>query len=647
MSTLLHAGLENAAAAGILALLVALLTAFGPLKRRPAWCHAMWLLVLVKLITPSPWAIPLRPAAPPAVKSDADARVLSAYTDLESWAEAVDGVTGVDTTAEVRSASSIKAAEVVPMPIDLETLAATVWLAGAGVSLVVAATRVVRFRNAINREAFEVESVTELADDTAARFGMARSPEVLALPGGVCPMVWSFGLRPLLLVPFDLWKGLGAGQRATLLAHELAHIKRGDHLVRVPELLISALFWWLPVVWWARRKLHEAEERCCDAWVVWALPGEVKAYAETLLETVDYLADGRAVLPTAASGFGPCSDLKRRLLVIRRGDMKKSFGLGGYATVLGFAALSLPWGPTWAQPPKPPEAPAEPTEVRVVIDEEVGYPDIATVNVSPATVTRAGTFFTGKPMTIDFQGAVAKVNTTTTTETSTKDGEDDGVATVNISSADDELSDAVVQLKARLEELEKKGDKKGAKAIESAIKALGEVSKSSAKSGEPHAFTIVRRVETQDESTTDKPASPEKAADTAKSKAEMAKLQAELKEAHTGMQAAAKKVAEAQRKFSEAQRKLGGAANSLQMTVVRSNRLVTGAPNGIVEYKLAHGLVPPVPPVPPGAPAPARAFGGQAVFAASSNRRIEELEKKLDRVLDQLESLKKKDRDKD
>ena len=49
MDTLLHVGLGNALAATVLALLAA---ATGRLCRRPAVTHALWLLVLLKLVTP-------------------------------------------------------------------------------------------------------------------------------------------------------------------------------------------------------------------------------------------------------------------------------------------------------------------------------------------------------------------------------------------------------------------------------------------------------------------------------------------------------------------------------------------------------------------------------------------------------------------
>jgi beta-lactamase regulating signal transducer with metallopeptidase domain len=117
------------------------------------------------------------------------------------------------------------------------------------------------------------------------------------VPGKLSPMLWTLGGSPRLILPADLLAGLTAEQRATLLVHELAHLHRRDHYVRWLELVTMALYWWHPVVWWARYELREAEELCCDAWVVWALPGAGRTYAEALLECLDFLSDVSAPLP--------------------------------------------------------------------------------------------------------------------------------------------------------------------------------------------------------------------------------------------------------------------------------------------------------------------------------------------------------------
>jgi hypothetical protein len=170
-------------------------------------------------------------------------------------------------------------------------------------------------------------------------------------------MLWAVGGKPRLLVPSRLWQALTEEQRAVLLLHELAHLRRCDHWVRGLEIVTTCLYWWHPVVWWARRELREAEEQCCDAWVVWALPRSARAYALALVETLDFLSEARPALPAAASGVGHVHDLRRRLTMIMRGSTPRRLTWGGFLAVLGVGAVLLPLVPTWAQdsPNQPPK----------------------------------------------------------------------------------------------------------------------------------------------------------------------------------------------------------------------------------------------------------------------------------------------------
>src|SRR5437763_812345 len=83
-------------------------------------------------------------------------------------------------------------------------------------------------------------------------------PPGRVLPGGLAPLVWAVG-RPTLFFPVGLTEFLSPRQRTVLIAHELAHLKRWDHLVRWLEFAVLALYWWCPLAWWARDGLRRAE----------------------------------------------------------------------------------------------------------------------------------------------------------------------------------------------------------------------------------------------------------------------------------------------------------------------------------------------------------------------------------------------------
>jgi hypothetical protein len=174
-------------------------------------------------------------------------------------------------------------------------------------------------------------------------------------------MLLALGRTPRVLVPAALWRRLRPAQRDALLLHELAHLRRGDHWVRRLELLALGLSWWLPVAWWACRGLQAAEEECCDAWVVWALPGAAPDYAAALVETVAFLSGARPARPVGASAAGHVPLLKRRLVMILRGTTPRRLSGAGLCAVLGLGALLLPLlpGPARTQP-APPRAADDP-----------------------------------------------------------------------------------------------------------------------------------------------------------------------------------------------------------------------------------------------------------------------------------------------
>ena len=143
--------------------------------------------------------------------------------------------------------------------------------------------------------------------------GLSRVPPVLLVPARIPPMLSPHHGGPRLLLPAGLLPELVGDELDTLLAHELAHVRRRDHWVRLVEVAATALFWWYPGTWWARRALRRAEERCCDEWVLRLLPRSAGAYANGLLKCLTFVTPRAGALPSLASGAGPVEDIEARL----------------------------------------------------------------------------------------------------------------------------------------------------------------------------------------------------------------------------------------------------------------------------------------------------------------------------------------------
>ncbi len=350
MRTLIETALSNALVACLLALLAFAVSRW----RRPALAHGLWLLVLLKLLTP-----PLVPIYLPGLDAE------PAKADVPTPTPVVESNPVQPGTTE--ELALLMEALVLPPPAATEPAQETtkpeqepthrwqewlipVWLGGSVLWLAATLYSIWRFQRVLRWAKIAPPSIQDHTRRLAAKFGIQRPPRVYVVAGAVSPMIWAVGGAPRLLFPAGLLDRLDTEQRAALLLHELAHVRRRDHWVRFLELLVVALYWWHPVVWWARRELREAEEQCCDAWVVWASSGEGQTYARALLEAVAFVSHTRSPLPAAASGIGHVSHLKRRLTMIMQGNTPRSLSALGWMIVLGLGLFLLPLAAQAQQP---------------------------------------------------------------------------------------------------------------------------------------------------------------------------------------------------------------------------------------------------------------------------------------------------------
>ncbi len=353
MESLLSLALSNAIVATLLAVMVTGLARL--LRRRPTVVHGLWLLVLLKLLTPP--LIPLSitwsrtgDALPSAVESPPPS-----FTEAEEPATSLPGAHEESVSTQSEPSPAPVAATAFWEPAIL-----LVWLSGSLAWSALAGVRLLRFHRLLREANAAPDSVQQQGRHLAALLGVRRCPPVLLVAAPLSPMLWALGFSPRLLVPADLWARLHAEQRDTLLAHELAHLRRGDHWVRRLEFIVLGLYWWHPIVWWARRRLQEAEEECCDAYVVAVLPDAASAYASVLVETVAFLSQTRMPALLGGSGAGQVPLLKRRLTMILTENLSRNSSRAGFWAVLSVGAFLLPLTPGAAQT-EPPAAPDQPT----------------------------------------------------------------------------------------------------------------------------------------------------------------------------------------------------------------------------------------------------------------------------------------------
>jgi bla regulator protein BlaR1 len=137
-----------------------------------------------------------------------------------------------------------------------------------------------------------------------------RSSSILLEPGVVGL------LRPVLLIPEGIEGRLSADQLRAVLAHELCHVRRRDNLTATFHMVVEALLWFHPVVWWLGARLIAERERACDEEVLRSGINP-ETYAEGILRVCQHYLESPLNCAAGVSG----ANLKTRIEVIMKNQM--------------------------------------------------------------------------------------------------------------------------------------------------------------------------------------------------------------------------------------------------------------------------------------------------------------------------------------
>lgn len=125
-------------------------------------------------------------------------------------------------------------------------------------------------------------------------------------------------LRPVLLLPEGLDRRLTAAELHAVLAHERCHVMWKDNLAATLHMLVEALFWFHPLIWWLGARIISERERACDERVL-AEGHTPSIYAEGILKVCEhYLGSGI----TCVAGIGG-ANLRRRIESIMKNNVIK------------------------------------------------------------------------------------------------------------------------------------------------------------------------------------------------------------------------------------------------------------------------------------------------------------------------------------
>jgi len=327
-------------------------------KLGPRWCHALWLVLLIRMVLP--WAPSSRLSLSNLIPSlerqiQHQQRIEPAEQKTSPPAqitETSEAIPGQESESEVAIQTSVAPK---PPPIvhvegesklrlaSIRRVLPILWLAGAvviGAYLLMsnfALWRIVkRDRPLVNQE------MLELFEECKAQMGIQSLVVVVPSDRIKSPALFGF-VRPRLLLPSEMLEKASHEEMRYVFLHELAHLKRCDIYLGWLSSLLQVLHWFNPLVWFAFYRMRSDRELACDALVLARTQkGESQEYGQAIVGLVRRFSRSRP-LPAMAGILESKSQLKRRITMIAQ-FKKNSYRWSplGVILVIILACISLP-----------------------------------------------------------------------------------------------------------------------------------------------------------------------------------------------------------------------------------------------------------------------------------------------------------------
>jgi beta-lactamase regulating signal transducer with metallopeptidase domain/N-acetylneuraminic acid mutarotase len=331
-----------------------------------AWCHALWLLVLLRLVLPFSWESRVSvfnwlPVTAPSLTTHSPraatlvaltAPVLQAVTGnpqsaitpglrTDTSSKGIFPANGTLVLEEPETDAAAQSKAVVSRERIVRWIA-IIWLTG----VVLLSTRVIieslRFSRTVAPKRLVTDSgVLELLEDCKQLMGVSV-PVVLVQTDRVSsPVLYGF-LRPRLLLPSGLLPNFSRAELRFVLLHELAHIRRHDIAISWLMAAIQILYWFNPLVWFAFARMKADRELACDALVLSCTDeADQKAYGRTMLRLLEGFAPPTR-FPAMAGILEDPSQLATRIRCIATFSRRSPSPVWalGVATILALATLT-------------------------------------------------------------------------------------------------------------------------------------------------------------------------------------------------------------------------------------------------------------------------------------------------------------------
>ncbi|TFH44091.1 MAG: hypothetical protein E4H01_11250, partial [Lysobacterales bacterium] len=220
-------------------------------------------------------------------------------------------LTSAPTSLTSSDTESVSKAQTLPAPGAPQHLILYIWLLGSAVAagrvlIGLVACAMGRYRATVPNS----KRIRELVNRASGRIGLRKRIVVLISSRSEVPYTSGI-ITPVLFLPRDMLRWPHSRMMSVLL-HELAHVKRGDHVIWPLINLAASWLWFNPLVWMALAQMKRDREKACDDHVLARGIGSAN-YAQHLLEACRSLKASMSVAP-ASFLFTGKNEVKERIM---------------------------------------------------------------------------------------------------------------------------------------------------------------------------------------------------------------------------------------------------------------------------------------------------------------------------------------------
>ncbi len=332
--------LEITAYSAVLFLVTMLLKRLLKEKLSPALHYAIWSLFLLRLIVPVTLQSPVQLITLPPAQTAASAPAALAQEQAAAIvpvaafsAEAMEQPSGAipQTTQGSPAQIGFLPAEQAKVPSIADILAA-VWLCGIGLGFGYLALIYLQLQARIRKHAAKPSRhLRALYQQVRQELGIRAKVPLVCQYGMNSPGIL-FPAR--VLMPMELLCYMDDEQIKNTLRHELIHYKRGDHIASILLSLLTAVYWFNPIVWVAAVQIRADMETVCDSLVVRAMSASQKGDYATLILDLFSRSNYRQVVLGMAYGKSKAVIEKRIKGVFMRNSSQQSAKIVCFALAL-------------------------------------------------------------------------------------------------------------------------------------------------------------------------------------------------------------------------------------------------------------------------------------------------------------------------